>query len=118
MSIPIVKKIHTQEDQKLVINAVREDGETFAFPTHAVIKDEEIVGALSLNAIPLAAIWTKSDTIKAKDSYILNHTLSSIANDRGIERYLIGCDESSPYLKYMEKFGYTPFWKTNLFLSQ
>lgn len=118
MSIPVVKKIHTQEDQKLVIDTIREDGKTFAFPTHVVIKNKEVVGALSLNAIPLAAIWTRSDAIKAKDSYILNHTLSAIANDRGMERYLIGCDESSPYFKYLDKFGYTPFWKTNLFLSQ
>ena len=118
MPIPIIKKIKTLEEKQEVIDAAVADNHNFYIPTHAVIKNNEIVGAWSLGAIPLVTAWHKTDGVNAKDSLIINKSICAIMDDRGHQPYIIACDETSPYINYMEKFGYKNPWKTNLFLSQ
>ena len=118
MNLPVVKKIRTLEEKQKVIDAAIADNHNFSIATHVLTKGDEIVGAWSLGAIPLVAVWSKTDGINGKDSLIMNKTISAIMNDRSPNPYLIACDESSPYINYMDKLGYKHFWKTNLFLSQ
>jgi hypothetical protein len=117
MPLPTAKKITTEEERDLVIKSALADNDNMIFPTHMVEKNGEVVGGWSLGAIPLVMVWHKSDAIGAKESLILNNTFKSIMNDRAPGSYFIACNDKSPYINHMEKFGYNPVWKTNLFVS-
>ena len=118
MSLPKARKIKTEAERKLVINAAIADNDNMTFPTHVIEKDNKIVGGWSLGLMPLVMIWHKSDSINAKESLILNNTFRSIMDDRGQPAYFIACNDQSPYINHMEKFGYNPIWKTNIFASK
>ena len=118
MPLPKVRKIKTEEERQLVIDAAIADNDNMKYPTHLVEKNGDIVGGWSLGLMPLVLIWNKSDSINAKESLILKHTLGSIMDDRSPNPYIIACNDHSPYISHMKKFGYKPIWKTNLFISK
>tara|TARA_Y100000114_G_C11747572_1_gene322476 strand:+ start:1626 stop:1982 length:357 start_codon:yes stop_codon:yes gene_type:complete len=118
MPLPQVRKIRDEEERQLVIKAAIDDNDNMVYPTHLVEKNGDIVGGWSLGVLPLVLAWSKSDGINAKESLILRNNLSSIMNDRSPNPFVIACNDSSPYISYMKKFGYDPIWKTNLFISK
>jgi len=117
MPLPKARKIRTSEEQQLVIDAAIADNHNMNYATHVIEKGNEIVGGWCLGAIPLVMIWNNSNSINAKESLILNNTLRTIMDDRSPNGYLIACDNNSPYISHMKKFGYQPIWETNLFDS-
>jgi len=117
MPLPKARKIRTPEEQQLVINAAIADNDNMTYPTHIIEKGNEVVGGWSLGSIPLVMVWHKSDGINAKESLILNNTFRTIMDDRSPNGYFIACNNNSPYINHMQKFGYSPIWKTNLFVS-
>ena len=117
MPLPKARKIRTSEEQQLVRDAAIADNDNMNYATHVIEKGNEIVGGWCLGAIPLVMIWHNSNSINAKESLILNNTLRTIMDDRPPNGYLIACDNNSPYISHMKKFGYQPIWETNLFDS-
>ena len=115
---PVFKKINTEEERQAVIQAALADNDRMDFPTHAVLKNGEIVGGWCLAGIPLVLGWSHTEKVKVKDSLVIKNTVNSIMNDRGARAYFIACNEKSPYMGHMERFGFHPVWSTNLFFEQ
>jgi len=118
LPFPIVRKIKDEEERLAVIEAAKGDNDNMQFPTHVVMKGDEIVGGWCMGAIPLVLMWNKSTSINAKESMILNNVASAMMNDRGTGMYFMACNENSPYIGHMEKFGFLPVWPTNIFYKR
>ena len=118
MSLPTVRKITSKEERQAVINAAQADNDAMHFPTHVVMKGDEIVGGWCVAGIPLVLMWNKSTAISAKDSLILNNTAKAIMNDRDQAMYFMACNDNSPYIGHMKRFGFSPVWPTNIFYTR
>ena len=115
MSLPILKKITSDEQRIAVVQAALSDNDNMTFPTHVVMKGDKIVGGWCLGGVPLVMCWHSTTEVNAKDSMILNNAVAGIMNDRGVGMYMMACNNESPYINYMERFGLKPVWPTNIF---
>ena len=115
---PEVRKILTVEEQQKVIDAAIADNDYMTLPTHVVEKKGEIVGGWNMASVPLVLAWHKSDSVTVRDSFILKNQIDAIMSDRGTPKYFLACNDKSNYYEHLEKFGYTPHWKTNLFIKE
>lgn len=88
-----------------VHKAAQENDEGVMDPTHAVIRDGEIIGAISIN-VSCASWWMHTQKTGYRDSYTVLQILDSLMLDRQIFRYVLPCEESSPYHGIMERNGF------------
>lgn len=116
--VPIIRQIKTAEEQAAILKVAREDGDGVMFPSHVVVKNGEVVGAVSLGVIPFVALWHHSQKCGPKDSLILKSVYDAVMEQKGTPQYFIACNSKSPYLGHMEQLGYNPIWETNLFYNQ
>ena len=112
---PIVRAVKTLEQESRVLQAARENNHSMICPTHFVERNGEIIGASSLATVPLVLIWSHTEKLSARDSIHLKMVYDSIMETKGLPRYLVACDETSPYNAHMKRFGFKPFWKTEIF---
>ena len=112
---PKVRQIVTLEEEASILDAAVSDNDCIKYPTHVVERDGKIVGAASIQRVPLMMVWHHTKNITARDSFHLKLVYDSIMETKGFPRYIIACNEHSPYNSYMKKFGYNPIWKTELF---
>jgi len=111
-----VRRIREDEHEKLSQLAAA-DNHIVLFPTHVVEKAGEIVGYLSIGAIPTVNLWMDSERVKASDSIAVLGQLDAIMDDSGIATYFMPCDEKSPYYRVMEKLGFEPIFKSVLHIK-
>lgn len=118
MPLPIARKIVTEEERLLTIQAAKDDNDSMHFPTHMITKGDQIVGGWCLGGIPLVMVWHDRTAVNVKESMILNNTIYTVMNDRSPNGFFIACNDDSPYINHMAKFGYNPIWPTNMFFKQ
>lgn len=118
MKVPVMKKITSEEERQAVISAALADGDNMQFPTHAIWKGDDIVGAWCLAGVPLTLAWHHTQKMSPRDSFMAKNIAASIMNDRGVKMYFMACNSQSPFIGHMERFGFTPVWATNLFVEQ
>ena len=88
-----------------VHKAAQENDEGVMDPTHAVIRDGEIIGAISIN-VSCASWWMHTEKSGRRDSLSVLQCLDTLMLDRNIFKYLMPCKDTSPYYKIMEKVGF------------
>jgi hypothetical protein len=100
--------IEQADKNELSVNASN-DGHGVYYPTHVIVKENRIVGYLSLNAIPLVLSWQDSKLMGPLDSVQeLGYIEGSLQN---APRICIPCDPDSPYMKFLPKMGYKAYTK-------
>ena len=118
MSNLITIRPYTEADGEQLLANAKEDGHGVYFPTHVLIKENRIVGYLSINALPLILSWQDSKRMVATDSLReLGFIEGALA---GWKTFVIPCDPDSPYYKsgFLEKAGYNLYGKpVHLFLK-
>lgn len=104
-----------REENKLsqVIDAMKKADDGVDSPTHAVLKDNQIVGAFSFNNVCLQ-FWL-NEKCNSRDSLLAWICMNAMAQDRGIESYVIPCRKESPYYELMKKLGYRKIENVELF---
>ena len=104
-----------REENKLsqVIDAMKKADDGVSNPTHAVLKDGRIVGAFSFNNVCLQ-FWLNEEC-NSRDSLLAGICMNAMAQDRGIESYVIPCRKESPYYPLMERLGYRKIENVDLF---
>lgn len=117
--VPELRKISTQAEMEEVIEAAKVDDHDMRFATHAVRMNGEVVGAICLAPLPFVWGWSKKGVVEMRESLNIRQMVASLMNDRGVNAFLVACDNDSPYLDYMEGFGYESLdWNTNLFIDK
>ena len=115
-----VRRIKTKEEYEYASKVSKEDmGNALPHPTHVLYnKEGDVVGLWSLASIPLVLVWSHTEKIKRIDSMYHNETLAALMDEKGYDNFFIACDKSSPYHKYMDKFGYESLnWETSMFMK-
>jgi len=116
--VPTLRQIRSKEEQEAILKVAREDNDGVMFPSHVVLKNGEVAGAVSLGAIPFVCLWHSSKLLGPKDSLILKSIYDAVMEQKGTPQYFIACNKASPYLGHMDQLGYSPIWETNLFYNQ
>lgn len=111
-----VRRIQEDELEKVKELAASDDHVTL-FPTHVVEREGEIIGYISLGAIPTVNLWMHSEKVQARDSVHIMGQIDAIMNDSGMNMYYMPCDGKSPFYPVMEKFGFKRIMKTVLHIK-
>jgi len=107
-----------QEDMETLTKRAAEDNHVVLKPTHVMEQDGEIVGYLSVGAVPLVLAWTDSKKVKAPASVNALCFVEDVLQAVGADCVCVPCWESSPFFTYMPKFGYQQTITTTLFVKK
>ena len=91
------------------------DGHVLVAPTHAVMKDDKVIGSLSM--IPTVLLWTDSKETKVRDSLELNSFLQNHVAANGGTALCLPCTEQSPYFEVAKKLGYVDIGSFKLLIK-
>tara|TARA_Y100000310_G_scaffold341237_1_gene439755 strand:+ start:892 stop:1359 length:468 start_codon:yes stop_codon:yes gene_type:complete len=115
--IPTIKKITTPELREEVSNLAIIDNDNMQYPTHAVYKNDEIVGGWNVGGFPLLLCWHDSNKVSAKDSMMINATMDSMMDSAAHPIWWMACNSGSPYYRHVEKLGFKHIWPTNIIIK-
>lgn len=109
-----IRPIRTKEELDQVHQVALEDGHHLAWPSHMVLKDNFVVGSMSM--IPMVMVWMDTKRTKVRDSVELKNFYEGVvANSSRV--VALPCLETSPYFQYLPKDGYIDLGKINLFVK-
>ena len=100
-----VERINTPEQYQELLKQHREThSETGhpVFPTHLVRMQGKVVGSFCLTS-PTVHMQMDKRHMKVRDSLLMFNILESLMLENGINRYLIACEETSPYYGILDK---------------
>ena len=113
---PSLRLIKEEEIEQLIEKAAKDDHQVVA-PTHVIEKDGEIVGYMSIDAVPTVHSWFDSKVLKVRDSAVVDLQLKAIMNNNGIEHYFMPCASISPFRTVMESAGYKKLYDSTIFIK-
>lgn len=116
--IPTLRKIIDPKMKDAVAKTAKDDNDNMQMPSHVVLKNDEIVGGWQIAQMPLVLAWHHTQKVSAKDSMIVNSTVESMMSNMGLNQYFMACNNHSPFMGHMEKFGFNHIWETNIFYKQ
>lgn len=103
---------------KRLFEAAAADDHTVIAPTHVMMRGEQIIGYLSLGAMPVIQSWFDSKAGHALDSLKMIEMGEAIIASQGAVAYQVAVSESSPFAPHMERLGYKKVFTTTLWQKQ
>ena len=114
-----VVPLATEKDRQILMAAAKEDHHVPLYPTHAVMKGNEIVGSLSIVAIPIVAAWMHTKKISHRNAFEIFNA------GRNLGRYASGgrplvtfCPMDSPPVNYLDELGLRPHVNTTVWVEK
>lgn len=95
-------------EMRKVTELAATDNHFAILPTHVVEKAGNLVGYVSINAFPTVLTWLSPVQVKARDSVLVLRTVESLLRGAGHLGVILPCTKTSPFHRYMRRFGYTP----------
>lgn len=102
------------ETHRKLVNAAAQDQHLVIAPTHVMLRGEEIIGYLSLGALPVVQAWFDSKSGHVLDSLKMIEMGEAIFDSQGVKQFAIGVTEESPFAPHMERLGFTKLGSTVL----
>lgn len=96
----------TMEQWDDLRQAAAADGHAALAPSHVVLDGKRIVGCTSIGSISYMNVWLDSRRVRALDSFRLLRVAEQEARALGMDKYLIGCTQESPFHPHMERMGF------------
>lgn len=106
------------ETARRLFEAARADNHLCIAPTHVMMRGEQIIGYLSLGAMPVVQAWFDSQSGHALDSLKMIEMGEAIFDTQGVKQFCVGVSESSPFAPHMERLGFKELGKTVLWHKQ
>jgi len=103
---------------KRLFEAAAADDHTVIAPTHVMMRGEQIIGYLSLGAMPVVQSWFDSKSGHVLDSLKMIEMGEAVIASQGAAAYQVAVSENSPFAPHMERLGYKPVGKTVLWQKQ
>ncbi len=113
---PKLYRLRQPSDHRLLEQAAAADAHGLILPTHAVLKDNKIVGAFGLPAAPLVTVWMDTRQANAFDSLLAIQEASGVMREAGHSQCIVACADTSPFFAKMDKLGMTRLAVTTLHL--
>jgi len=111
---PILVPIAPQE-MPAILALAEADGHRLLMPSHAVMRDTEVIGAFSICSIPYVATWMHTKRAEAGDSMAALASLNDGLRFTGRKAYVLPCSESSPFFPHMARLGFDRLGAFDLF---
>ncbi len=94
---------------KLVYPAAKADGAQGVFnATQVVVKNNEVVGYLSIDAVPTVLCWLHKTKMQARDSmFVKTFVENHVRNTCKSNIVIFPCPRTSPLFPYLSKLGYS-----------
>lgn len=89
------------------------DSHGIVFPTHVMVKKDEITGYLSVNAVPNVGGWFSTKKMNPRDSFQILNVLSSM-----LPTHIAHVPKESPMYDSFLRFGYHDLGQYQLLLKQ
>lgn len=107
MDTPLIEIVPAEKwmMQELERNATA-DNHFVLQATHVVKKHGEIVGYLSINAVPSIHLWMDTKKTDVKDSLVMERFFLNEAEKGGAKFVFVPCQSTSPYINVMERRDY------------
>lgn len=103
---------------KRLFEAAAADNHTVIAPTHVMMRGEQIIGYLSLGAMPVVQSWFDSKAGHVLDSLKMIEMGEAVITSQGAQVYQVAVSEDSPFAPHMERLGYTRVFTTTLWQKQ
>lgn len=103
---------------KRLFEAAAADDHMVIAPTHVMMRGEQIIGYLSLGAMPVVQSWFDSKSGHVLDSLKMIEMGEAILASQGAQVYQVAVSENSPFAPHMERLGYTKVFTTTLWQKQ
>lgn len=100
-----VRRIRS-EDLEVLSQRAREDGYMAIHPTHVGVRDDKIVGYLSVGAVPMVLMWASTKDIKPRDVVSVFPFVEDVLCHLGATSVCFPCEKTSPFFSLVEKFGF------------
>lgn len=112
-----IRRIRDNEISELLERAA-DDNHVVLAPTHVVEKAGEIVGYLSVGAVPIVNVWMDSRRMGPADSVRVLSQLDAVMDYAGQPTYFMPCSQESPFHSVMDKIGFEHLMDTQLFVRK
>lgn len=112
-----IRLIRSQTERERLEKAADEDGHVVIAPTHVVEKEGVIVGYLSMGVVPTVLTWLSTTKVNARDSVGVLNVIENLVAAQGHPLVCIPCWEQSPFHPFMQKFGYSKIFTTDIFIK-
>lgn len=113
-----VKPVFTADDHHALIAAARDDNHDLLCPTHTILKDGQIIGSMSVIAIPLVTIWAHSQKTAPRNVVEIVNVARNIGRAKNNGNPVVTiCAPISPIYPYMERMGFSKYGDTTIFLE-
>ena len=106
------------EEYKALKELASADDHAVLAPTLVIEKCGEIVGYVSLNAVPWWTGWFHSTKLYARDTIHLVNDVENLLRPAGHKLVVTLVAPESPFRPVMEKFGYAPAGEAMIGLKQ
>lgn len=120
MDFLIIKPVTSAAEVQAIQEAAKADprGHYPVCPTHYALRGGEIVGSLSVCAMPVSGIWSHSEKMGARGTAELVNIARNLAHAvSGGKKVVTLCAESSPIFPHMEPLGFKKLGSTVLFIE-
>lgn len=112
-----VIKIVTPELRAKVSSLAVADDHDCEDADFAVVREGEIIGALSLPKVTAVGVWLDSKEAGVRDSLAVAYIIRGLMSAMGYRKYVIPCSLKSPLYPYLEKCGYLRGQDCTVFVS-
>lgn len=94
-------------DLPQLVQKAAEDAHFVVSPTHVFVKNDELVGYISLGRIPMIMTWLSTRRVQPIDSVKALRKVEEHSIMSNVPVICIPCATDSPFYPQMEKLGYT-----------
>lgn len=105
------------EDNDVLVALANQDQHAVIAPTHVFVSRGEVVGYVSVGAVPLVLPYFHTTKCQVRDSlYFINHVENLIASlaPQGQDSICVPFVAASPFQPYIEKLGYVNTGPANI----
>jgi predicted GTPase len=110
-----LKPIRDLDGAKRVHDAAEKDGHRLLMPTHAAVKGDVVVGAVTLAGAPIVAFWSHSQSATPRDTLAVWQQSQALLAERCPNGFAVLCTPDSPLREYLERVGGTKVGSADIY---
>ena len=108
--IVTIRPYDHEKDREILKQAAEKDNHAGVYaPTHVSVKNNQIVGYLSIGVVPMILTWQHTQEVGPIDSVRILGFIEGITGQ--FKHICMPCDPDSPYNRLLPKAGYEKYTK-------
>ena len=106
-------------DMEKLAHVAGADKHVLVRPTHIIEreKDDELLGYVSVGAVPMVVMYMRPNTAKARESFQVEQECERLVAASGAPFLCMPCAMTSPFYKYLPRLGFTSFGLHDMFMK-